>query len=68
METSAHVQTIAHGDVTRYYYRECSCGYQGPARERIGDACEDQCPSAIPVDPETAGTRAFAAAVDLVTK
>ena len=38
-----HVQTISHGDISTYYYRDCSCGWQGPPRHTIDEAAGDSC-------------------------
>ncbi len=47
-ENARHIQTIVHGDISPYYYRDCSCGWQGSPSHSIGEAMEDSCPYARP--------------------
>lgn len=49
-EAAKHIQTIVHGDITPYYYRDCSCGWQGTPCDSIADACEESCPYAADED------------------
>lgn len=54
-EGPRHVQTVTNPHVggvpTRYYSRDCSCGWDGLPRDTLAEALNDSCPRAIPETP-----------------